>query len=108
MTALASLYRYANRRYGAVQLWTASHGLINGEQRVLEALASVKPGEAKEGITKPRIPLIWLTQDAASLGDLPANSSWLLWPEPKRQSSPSTPLRDSIIDPSQPLQGQLQ
>ena len=108
VTALASLYRYASRHYGAVQLWTASHGLINGEQRVLEALAAVKPGEALESVTRPRIPFIWLTQDAASLKDLPPNSSWLLWPGPEKQPLPATPLPGNVIDPHQPLQSQLQ
>ena len=108
VTALASLYRYASRHYGAVQVWTANHGLINGEQRVLEALAAVKPGEALEGITRPRIPFIWLTQDAGSLQDLPPNSSWLLWPGKEKQPLPGTHLQGNVIDPNQPLQGQLQ
>lgn len=108
MTALASLYRYASRHYGAVQIWTASHGLINGEQRVLEALAGVKPGEAVDGVSRPPMPLIWLTQDAGSLQDLPPNSAWLLWPGQERQPAPATNLQGKVIDPSLPLPGQLQ
>ncbi len=110
VTALASLYRYASRHYGAVQLWTANHGLIHGEQRVLEALAAVQPGEALETIQRPRIPVIWLTQDAASLQTLPPNSAWLLWPNGGKPSgsAPSTPLQGRLINPTESLQGQLQ
>lgn len=114
VTALASLYRYASRRYGQVQLWTASHGLIHGEQRVLEALAAVQPGQSAEAIAPPALPLIWLTQDPASLAALPSQSAWLLWPQAQGQlpQLPAGPLRGTVIDPSQPLglqlQGQLQ
>jgi len=113
VTALASLYRYASHRYGAVQLWTASHGLIHGEQPVLEALAAVQPGSARESVTRPRISVIWLTQNVASLQSLPPNSAWLLWPHSTQSSAqtrsqPTVQLPGRMIDPTQPLQGQLQ
>lgn len=118
VTALASLYRYASRRYGQVQVWTASHGLIQGEQRILEALAAVQPGQSSGAIpdrsgkpmAPPSLPLIWLTQTPASLAALSAQSVWLLWPQPLGQASPlpPSPLQGKVIDPSQPLPLQLQ
>jgi len=108
--AAASLYFYAHRHNRYVQLWTASLGLVQGHQTVLEVLADVNAGEAPAG-QPPNQPLIWLSQSLTSLSCLPLGSRWLLWPsEPigtalnlLDQSQPGL-----IIHPDQPLQLQLQ
>ncbi|NJN32233.1 MAG: DUF58 domain-containing protein [Synechococcales cyanobacterium RM1_1_8] len=91
VVAMASLYRYASRRHSNVQIWTATHGLVQGETTVLETLAAVQitPGQIASGqtavksqIERPRSPHIWLTANAASLATLPPGSTWILWPNP--------------------------
>ena len=81
VTAAASLYFYANRSQLNVQLWTAATGLVRGNWVVLRALAAVNPGEGVGERGLPDLPLIWLTQNRASLNSLPAGSRWVLWPE---------------------------
>lgn len=77
----ASLYFYASKRQLNVKLWTAGTGLVSGCQVVLETLAGVNVGEdAVE--SPPRLPLIWLSQNGATLSDLSAGSRWVLWPTP--------------------------
>ncbi len=128
VSALASMYRYASRHHERVRIWTAESGLVNGDRRILETLAAVQPGQSVHppSDTSPnapsstpgaksaepnrlRQPVIWLTQDPSSLSQLPAGSRWLLWPNPAtaRQRPPSSQ-RGLVIDPTQPLQPQLQ
>lgn len=106
VTVLASLYRYASRRWDRVQIWTASHGLIHGEQKILEALAAVEISP-NSSIEKPRTACLWLTPDAPQLAGLPPGSRWLLWqheePGGGVQGQPGR-----CIDPTQPWVEQLQ
>jgi uncharacterized protein (DUF58 family) len=78
----ASLYFYTNRRSQLnVQLWTGGTGLVYGNWVVLQALASVNRGEKVLNSRPDHLPLIWITNDRGSLGDLPMGSRWVLWPD---------------------------
>lgn len=109
--AAASLYFYAGKRQLDVQLWTALTGLVHGTQVVLEALAATYFGETANADTLPNQPLIWLTQNPASLSSLPTGSRWLLW----QPTSPDTKAAlmgykypGLVINTEQPLELQLQ
>jgi uncharacterized protein (DUF58 family) len=109
--AAASLYFYANRCQLNVRLWTANTGLLLGNQVVLEALANVQAGEELTAGDPPKLPQIWLTQNAMSLDALPLGSRWVLWvppssTEPAKAIGRSVP--GMVIDPEEPLQLQLQ
>ncbi|MBD1814133.1 DUF58 domain-containing protein [Microcoleus vaginatus DQ-U2] len=79
VTVAASLYFYASKRLLNVKLWTAGTGLVSGNRVVLETLAAVNAGEdAVEN--RPKLPIIWLTQNSASLSTLSLGSRWVLWP----------------------------
>ncbi|NJS10869.1 MAG: DUF58 domain-containing protein [Microcoleus sp. CSU_2_2] len=78
VTVAASLYFYASKRLLNVKLWTAGSGLVSGNRVVLETLAAVNAGEdTVENL--PKLPIIWLTQNSASLSTLPQGSRWILW-----------------------------
>jgi uncharacterized protein (DUF58 family) len=114
--AATSLYFYASRRKLSVKLWTAGTGLVQGDQSVLETLASVQPREDVHAENLPLLPLLWLTQNQTGLNTLPPGSRWILWmPEQltsDRAESGTSPTISSnagiIIQPDQPLQLQLQ
>lgn len=115
--AAASLYFYACHRQMSVRLWTAGTGLLQGNQGVLEALAATYPGETIRADRLPTAPLVWLTQNPASLNTLPPGSRWILWsgnqaPEQWQAETKSALLTRSsvgmVIKPESPLQLQLQ
>ncbi|MEQ8468216.1 DUF58 domain-containing protein [Coleofasciculus sp. E1-EBD-02] len=111
--AAASLYFYACSRQLDARLWTARTGLLHGNQVVLEALAATQPGEDADAGDPPHLPLIWLTQQSASLNSLPPGSRWLFWSlstvaQPERHTSGLTNCAGQIIDKEEPLQRQLQ
>jgi uncharacterized protein (DUF58 family) len=78
VTVAASLYFYASKRLLNVKLWTAGSGLVSGNRVVLETLAAVN---AREDTVEnlPKLPIIWLTQNSASLSALTQGSRWILW-----------------------------
>jgi len=79
VTVAASLYFYASKRLLNVKLWTAGTGLVSGNRVVLETLAAVNAAEdAIEN--RAKLPIIWLTQNSASLSTLTQGSRWVLWP----------------------------
>lgn len=79
VTVAASLYFYASKRLLNVKLWTAGTGIVSGNRVVLETLAAVNAGEdAVEN--RPKLPIIWLTQNSATLSTLSLGSRWVLWP----------------------------
>ncbi len=126
--AAASLYFYALRQSMLVKLWTAGSGLSHGEttlatnggrtswqssQAALETLAGVYPNEEAIAALPTEAPLVWLTQNPATLQALPAGSRWLLWlpTAPQQDSSsidPSQQHQGLLIQPEAPLQAQLQ
>ncbi|MGQ9869996.1 DUF58 domain-containing protein [Leptodesmis sp.] len=110
--AAASLYFYACRQNLHVQLWTATTGLIHGNQVILEALAAVQAGEQSQTYSLPSCSLLWLTQNPASLQFLPPGSRWILWPGQSGTSqstvSQNFPGVGLLIHDKQPLQLQLQ
>lgn len=107
--AAASLYFYASRSQLNVKLWTAATGLLWGNQVVLEALAAVSANEEVVNETLPRLPLIWLTQNSASINTLPGGSRWVFW---QARASSNVSMNRNFpgiaIDREQPLQNQLQ
>jgi uncharacterized protein (DUF58 family) len=109
VTAAASLYFYALHHHLQVSLWTASTGLLRGEQSVLEALAATQSGEDPPANRLPELSLLWLTPNPDSLPALPHSSRWLLWRSPtaSKQSTPEAQ-PGLTIQPDQPLQLQLQ
>ena len=79
VTVAASLYFYASKRLLNVKLWTAGSGLVSGNRVVLETLAAVNSREdTVENL--PKLLIIWLTQNSASLSALTQGSRWILWP----------------------------
>lgn len=112
VTAAVSLYFYACQQNLNVQLWTASTGLIYGNQVILEALAAVQAGELPGSHSLPSRPLLWLTQNPTSLQAIPSGSHWILWPGQLVTSQSTIPKtlsgRGVMIQAEQPLQLQLQ
>ncbi len=108
--AAASLYFYATRAQLNVKLWTAQTGLIHGNRSVLETLAAVNQEEEDRKHELPTLPLIWLTENTATLDKLPSGSRWLLFPqeEVKIPSFIGKTLRGLIINSDTSLQTQLQ
>jgi len=110
--AAASIYFYVSGRQLNVKLWTAKTGLLQGRQVVLQALAATNPGEDADAGAPPPFPLIWLTQNPASLDSLPPGSRWMLWRSASSLGDATKPMLRShlgfAIDPAQPLERQLQ
>lgn len=110
--AAASMYFYAMRTQLHVKLWTAKTGLLHGNQVVLEALAATNASEDADAGMPPYHPLIWLTQNPASLETLPPGSRWVMWqPAIAEGDSVKSSNRSHlgiVIDTAQPLQPQLQ
>jgi len=108
----ASLYFYARRHNQNVQLWTAGTGPIQNHQNVLEVLARVSSNEIPLAGKPPEQPMIWLSQNPASLNLLSSGSRWLLWstqqPLFPQGSSLNSCGAGLVIQPDQPLQLQLQ
>lgn len=117
VVAAASLFFYAGRQSLSAKLWTAGTGLVQGAQVVLEVLAAVQPGEEAQATRLPTVPIVWLTQNPASLAALPAGSRWMLWTptnsSPAWQADAQAALINRrivglMIDPTKPLELQLQ
>ncbi len=109
--AAASLYFYASHCQHNVKLWTAGTGLIHGSRTVLETLAAVEAQEDSIPIALPSVPLIWLTQNVATLERLPEGSRWVSFVS--KTGDAVYPLstqrfRGLVIDSDQPLPPQLQ
>lgn len=108
VTTAASLFFYALRQNLQVSIWTAGAGLIQGQQRVLEALAAVHfDEEPTAGDRPPDLPLVWLTGQADRLRELPMGSRWVLWGGSDR-GAVSAPSPGLIMQPDDPLPVQLQ
>jgi len=105
--AAASLYFYAAHQSLNIRLWTASTGLLQGEQSVLETLAATYAGEDDRAIALPNLPLIWLTQNSDSLKTLPSGSRYVLW-SPQFTEKRSSASLGLVIGQERSLQSQLQ
>lgn len=101
--AAASLYFYAQRTQLNARLWTAA-GLASGARPVLETLAAAQWGETPLEPAPDNLPLIWITAQPQTLGDLPLHSRWLLFPPGEAFSAGGTGL---IIDRERDLGAQL-
>ena len=77
---------------------------------VLETLAAVNKEEEQKTHSLPKLPLIWLTENPASLDNLSPGSRWLLFPkqEDKTVALFSQNLRGIVINAEESLQPQLQ
>ena len=111
VTVAASLYFYASKRLLNVKLWTAATGLVSGNRVVLETLAAVNAGEdAVEN--RPKLPIIWLTQNSATLSTLSLGSRWLLWPVATAETGEKMLVKHELpgleIRSGRPLELQLQ
>ncbi|MEG4109739.1 DUF58 domain-containing protein [Microcoleus sp. S13_C5] len=111
VTVAASLYFYASKRLLNVKLWTAGTGLVSGNRVVLETLAAVNAGEdAVENL--PKLPIIWLTQNSASLSTLSQGSRWVLWPNTTAETGEKLLVKHDLpgleIRFDRPLEIQLQ
>lgn len=112
--AAVSLYCYACRSQSNVQLWTAKTGLVYGNRVVLHTLADIHSGEDVFVKEPPNFPMIWLTQNPASLTTLPLGSRWLLWPSDSQLTNQThdqiqkLPHLGLEIRPDISLQSQLQ
>ena len=111
VTVAASLYFYASKRLLNVKLWTARTGLVSGNRVVLETLAAVNAGEdAVEN--QPKQPIIWLTQNSATLSTLSLGSRWVLWPLATAETGEKMLVKHELpgleIRSDRPLELQLQ
>jgi len=111
VTVAASLYFYASKRLLNVKLWTAGTGLVSGNRVVLETLAAVNAGEdAVEN--RPKLPIIWLTQNSATLSTLSLGSRWVLWPLATAETGEKMLVKHELpgleIRSGRPLELQLQ
>ena len=111
VTVAASLYFYASKRLLNVKLWTAGTGLVSGNRVVLETLAAVNAGEdAVEN--RPKLPIIWLTQNSATLSTLSLGSRWILWPLATAETGEKLLVKHELpglqIRSDRPLELQLQ
>jgi len=111
VTVAASLYFYASKRLLNVKLWTAGTGLVSGNRVVLETLAAVNAGEdAVEN--RPKLPIIWLTQNSATLSSLSLGSRWVLWPLATAETGEKMLVKHELpgleIRSGRPLELQLQ
>lgn len=111
VTVAASLYFYASKRLLNVKLWTAATGLVSGNRVVLETLAAVNAGEdAVEN--RPKLPIIWLTQNSATLSTLSLGSRWVLWPLATAETGEKMLVKHELpgleIRSGRPLELQLQ
>jgi len=105
----ASLYFYAGRCQLNAKLWTANTGLLQGNRVVLEALASVEPGETTQTPDLPDLPLIWITHSLSRLSLLPLGSRWVLLPAKSETIIPrSLAIPGLLINAEDDLQSQLQ
>ena len=111
VTVAASLYFYASKRLLNVKIWTAGTGLVSGNRVVLETLAAVNAGEdAVEN--RPKLPIIWLTQNSATLSTLSLGSRWVLWPLATAETGEKMLVKHGLpgleIRSGRPLELQLQ
>ncbi|MEG4281636.1 DUF58 domain-containing protein [Microcoleus sp. A006_D1] len=111
VTVAASLYFYASKRLLNVKLWTARSGLVSGNRVVLETLAAVNYGEDAID-SRAKLPIIWLTQNSASLSTLTQGSRWVLWPIAAGETGERLLLKHDLpglqIRSDRPLELQLQ
>ncbi len=111
VTVAASLYFYASKRLLNVKLWTAGTGLVSGNRVVLETLAAVNAGEDAID-NRPKLPIIWLTQNSASLSTLSPGSRWVLWPSATAETDEKILVKHDLpgleIRSDRPLELQLQ
>lgn len=111
VTVAASLYFYASKRLLNVKLWTAGTGLVSGNRVVLETLAAVNSGEDSVD-NRPKLPIIWLTQNSATLSTLSLGSRWVLWPLATAETGKKMLVKHELpgleIRSDRPLELQLQ
>ncbi len=108
VTAAASLYFYAYKSQLNVKLWTASTGLRSGKRIVLETLAAILPTEDNKTAELPNLPLIWLSQNSASLASLPVGSRFVMFASGSVNVANNQNLSGIVVNSQAPLQQELQ
>ena len=108
VTAAASLYFYAYKSQLNVKLWTASTGLISGKRIVLETLAAILPTEDNQTAELPNLPLIWLSQNPASISSLPVGSRFVIFASGSVNVANNQNLSGIVVNSQAPLQQELQ
>ncbi len=108
-SAAASLFFYGQRSQLNVKFWAAHTGILNSRLTILEALAGIQPQKISEPmLAPPKSALIWLTQNPASLHDLPRGSRWIFFARAEETVPKSTLHRGLSINTTEALQLQLQ
>ena len=108
VTAAASLYFYAYKSQLNVKLWTASTGLLSGKRAVLETLAGILPTEDNNSSEIPTLPLIWLSQNSASIPALPVGSRFVMFTSGSGTVASSNNSAGLVVSSQVSLQQELQ
>ena len=125
----ATLYDYGDRNGMSIGVWTATSGLVYPRVAVLTSLAKIRPNDPPTSELPHHAPIIWLTNNTASMPSSPNDTYSVAWPPATAQtvspasvngsvaphSSSSRPLPVSpasphsmTIDPKSDLAAQLQ
>ncbi|MGB2925240.1 MAG: DUF58 domain-containing protein, partial [Limnothrix sp.] len=108
-SAAASLYFYGQRSQLNVKLWTAQTGVINSRPIILEALAGIQPQiQGDRPQSQPNSTLLWLTQNAQTVENLPRGSRWIFFATEDALPSSGSTRRGLTINQTEVLQMQLQ
>ncbi|WP_035986172.1 DUF58 domain-containing protein [Leptolyngbya sp. KIOST-1] len=111
--AAASLYSYALKQGFAAALWlpqpdsSGQDALLREQPRVMYALAGVALRPAQGAIALPQKSTIWLTSAGTETIALPPGSRRVVWGNGRGATSGSGS-GTTVIDPSEPLEPQLQ
>lgn len=107
--AAAAIYFYARQQNIPVELFLEDTEHLVNETAILRALAAIQP-QPHRMQSPPRMqnPILWLTQNRASLSQLSESSSWLLWPGQTPTPTINTLPPGRVINPGLPLQPQLE
>lgn len=108
VTAAASLYFYAYKSQLNVKLWSASTGLRSGKRTVLETLAAIDPAQDNNFSQIPTSPLIWLSQNSASIATLPAGSRFVMFTSGASNVASSNNSAGLVVSSQVSLQQELQ
>jgi len=108
VTAAASLYFYAYKSQLNVKLWTAATGLISGKRIVLETLAAILSTEDNQTAELPPFPLIWLSQNPASISSLPVGSRFVIFASGSVNVANNQNLSGIVVNSQASLQQELQ
>lgn len=114
VVAAASLYAYALKQGFTAALWLPDSAdqdanLLRESQRVMHALAGINPAPTTQSaMALPQRATIWLTSAGSPAAALSAGSRQVIWGNSSAAISQPGGLGTLHIDPSEPLEAQLQ